>query len=67
MLCCCMKLLFCCKAAEFDMLTGNSSCITCQLFNGSEADQVGAAHGMIFAHVGAPACKKVCIVHGHVP
>ncbi len=29
------------------MLTGNSFCMTCQLLNGSEADQVGAARGML--------------------
>ena len=65
---CRMKLLCCCKAVQSDMSKDSCFCMACQLLNGSDVDQVIAAHDMLrCVHVGTPACKKVCLVHGHVP
>ena len=65
---CRMKLLCCCKTVQSDTLTGNCFCMACQLLNGSDPDLVIVAHDMLrCAHVGIPACKKICLVHGHVP
>ncbi len=68
-LCCCMQLLCCCKLLSSDTLTGNSFCIRCQVLNGSDADQGGAAHGMLrylcmLAYLHA---KRYALSHGHVP